>query len=163
LAHGYWHRPLTAGVAAASEATFPQNAIGAPDWKSTDMVRRTFEYLDELPPPQRRLLEALFIFVELATVVLAGRFRRFSKLPVEVRTAAIRRWRASRWLAFRLLGDAIKATMTMIYMSHPSVIRYIEEYRCCARPLDPLKIPVRELQAAREGAGAEPASRELGT
>jgi hypothetical protein len=150
LAQGYWHKRLTAGIAAASEATFPENDLGAPDWKSTEMVRRTFEYLDELPPPQQRLVKALFLFVELAAIVLAGRFRRFSKLPVKTRTGVIRRWRASRWLAFRVLGDAVKATTTMIYMSHPSVIRYIEEYRCCARPLDPLEIPLRELPAPQE-------------
>jgi len=150
LAQSYWHRRLTAGIAAASEATFPQNELGAPDWKSTEMVRRMFEYLDDLPPPQRRLVKALFLFVEVAAIVLAGRLCRFSKLPVEARTAVIRRWRASRWLAFRVLGDAVKATTTMIYMSHPSVIRYIEEYRCCARPLDPLEIPLRKLHAPQE-------------
>jgi hypothetical protein len=129
---------------------FPENDLGAPDWKSTEMVRRTFEYLDELPPPQRRLVKALFLFVELGAIALAGRFCRFSKLPAETRAGVVRRWRASHWLAFRVLGDAVKATTTMMYMSHPAVIRYIQEYRCCARPLDPLEIPLRELPAAQE-------------
>lgn len=131
------------GIRAVSEAAFPPNEIGAPDYQSTSMVDRTLEYIDELPPEQRRLLLALFIFVELAAVVLIFGFRRFSKIRRERRTEVIRRWRRSRLLPFRLLGDALKASTTMIYMSHPTVIEYIGEYRSCDNPTDPLQIERR--------------------
>lgn len=141
--HGFWMRIAIAGIAATSEATFPENDLGAPDWKSTEMVSRTLEYLDDLPPRQRRLLVALFAFVELGSALLLLRFSRFSKLPVRRRTQAIAFWRRSRFLLLRVLGDSIKATTTMMYMSHPSASAYVGEYRVCDRPLDRVKLPVR--------------------
>jgi hypothetical protein len=131
-------------IAALSEATFPENEISAPDWKSTCMVDRTVEYLGELPPAQRRLLLLLFLFVEYAALVLVFGFCRFSKLNPSRRTAVIRGWRRSRFFPLRMLGDAVKATTTMMYMSHPSVIEHIGEYRVCDWSSDPLKIAVRD-------------------
>jgi hypothetical protein len=140
---GFWAKRTVDGIAALSEATFPKNDLGAPDWESTRMVERTLEYLDELPPKQRRLVSLLYVFVELAAIFLVGGFRRFSKHSVERRSAVIRAWRQSRWLVFRVLGDAIKATTTMMYMSHPAVLAYIGEYRACAHPGDSVEIEVR--------------------
>ena len=131
-------------IAALSEATFPENDIDAPDWRSTKMVERTVEYLDELPPPQRRLLLALFLFIEYATPLLLLCFSRFSKLSAKRRTDSIRGWRRSSFFPFRVLGDSVKATTTMIYMSHPSVIAHIGEYRVCNWSSDPVKIDIRE-------------------
>jgi hypothetical protein len=139
----FWTRCAVSGIAAASEAAFPENTIGAPDFRSTDMVSRTLEYLEELPPDQHRLVKLLFVFVELAAVLLVFGFRRFSRIPMPRRTEVIRGWRRSRFLPLRLLGDALKATTTMMYMSHPSVIAHIGEYRSCDHPADELEIEVR--------------------
>ena len=119
LLEGFFMRRAVDAIEASSEALFPANAIGAPDYQATDMVRRTVEYLTLLPRPQRRLLLMLFIVVEFGTPVLTLGFRRFSRLPVERRELVVRNWRRSRFLSLRLLGDALKATMTMLYMSHP--------------------------------------------
>ena len=140
---GFWMRIATDGIAASSEAVFPENDLGAPDWKSTEMVARTLEYLDELPPRPRRLLVPLFVFVELAAAVLLLRFTRFSRLPVVRRTRAIRAWRRSPLLVVRVLGDSLKATTTMMFMSHPLVIEHLGEYRANERPLDRVKITAR--------------------
>lgn len=150
---GFWMRLAIAGLTATSEATFPENDLGAPDWKSTAMVARTLAYFDELPPRQRRLLVLLFVFTELAAGLLSWRLSRFSRLPVRHRTWAIHGFRRSRWMALRVLGDALKATTTMMYMSHPLAIEWIGEYRVCERPLDPVKIAVRPaaLGASSEG------------
>jgi hypothetical protein len=122
---GFFMRRAVDGIAASSEALFPANAIGAPDYRATDMVRRTLEYLTLLPRPQRRLLLTLFVVVELGTPVLTLGFRRFSRLPVERRELVVRHWRRSRFLPLRLLGDALKATTTMLYMSHPAALAYV--------------------------------------
>lgn len=137
---GFWHRRLLDGITALSEATFPVNDIGAPDWKSTDMVRRTLEYISELPPGQRRLISTLYVFVELGALLLVFGLRRFSKIPAARRTEIIRGWRRSDWALLRMLGDSIKAVTTMVYMSHPSVMKHVAEYRACPRPLDPVVI-----------------------
>ena len=119
---GFWMRLAMAGIAATSEATFPENDLGAPDWKSTAMVERTLEYFDELPPRQRRLLVLLFVFTELAAGLLSWRLSRFSRLPARHRTWAIHCFRRSELMLLRVLGDALKATATMMYMSHPLAI-----------------------------------------
>ncbi len=129
------------GIAACSEATFPENDFDAPDWKSTEMVQRTHEYLDELPPKSRRLLVLLFVAVEL--IALLFTLRRFSRLSVERRTEMVRGWRRSRRFLLRALGDSVKATTTMMYMSHPSVTAYIEEYRACDAPVREPPMEVR--------------------
>lgn len=147
--HGFWANRTVDGITALSEATFPKNDLGAPDWESTQMVQRTLEYLDDLPPKQRWLVSSLYLFVEVAAIFLVRGFRRFSKHTAERRSAIIRGWRQSGWLVFRVLGDAIKATTTMMYMSHPSVLAYIGEYRACAHPGDPVEIEVRRDALAR--------------
>lgn len=119
----------TDGLSSIAEAMFPANDVGAPDYVETDVVKRTLAYLDELPPKQARLILLLFIVVELAAPILCLSFRRFSRMQVERRTESIRKWRASKVLLLRLLGDAVKAQMTMMYMSHPRVTAFIGERR----------------------------------
>ena len=138
------HRRLEDGIRGSAEVLFPENDLGAPDWRGTDLVARTFSYLGELPPPQRRLLVLLFMVVELVapTLFFVG-FGRFSRLSVERRTNAIRRWRGSRLYLLKVLGDALKAVMTMMYAAHPSVVRYMGMYAVCDHPNDPSGIEVR--------------------
>jgi hypothetical protein len=85
----------------------------------------------------------LFFVVELLGGLLVLRLRRFSGLPMRRRTQALASWRSSPLFVLRVLGDSLKATTTMMFMSHPSAIDYIGEYRACERPLDPVKIRVR--------------------
>jgi hypothetical protein len=119
--------PAIAGLTAVAEAMFPANAYGAPDWREAEVVARTLLYLEELPPMPRRLLLALFTAVELSAPVFIGGRSRFSRLPVGKRAEAIRAMQASQFSPKRLIGDALKATMTMMYVSHPKVMAYIGE------------------------------------
>jgi hypothetical protein len=135
-------RLLIRSITATCEALFPSNTLGAPDWQTTEMVPRMLEYLQELPVRQRRLLKALFILVEVSAALLVFGFRRFSKLSPERRAAAVRRWRRSRFIPLRIIGDALKATTTVIYMSHPRALAYVGAYTPCTRPADPLELRV---------------------
>jgi hypothetical protein len=141
---GFFERRALDGLEAVAEALFPQNDYGAPDFKATELVRRTVEYMDVLPRDKRRLLVALFALTELAAPLLVPGFSRFSRLTVQVREEAVRRFRKSRFLPVRLLGDALKATTTLIYMSHPLALSYVGAYSTCARPLDPMMLPFRD-------------------
>jgi hypothetical protein len=136
MADGFWIRRANDGITATAEALFPENDFGAPDWKDTDLVKRMRAYLDVLPRPQRRLLLLLYVVVELVAPLFVPAFGRFSRMPAERRTEAIRGWRRARFILFRYLGDALKASMTMMYMSHPKVSAYIGEHKSCARPAD---------------------------
>jgi hypothetical protein len=117
-------------IAAASEALFPKNDLGAPDFESADIANRLESLIAAYPPPQKRLVRLLFIFLELGAPLLLGlRFSRFSKLSIDARTELIRRFRASSIYPIRLIGDAVKGVLTMIYMSHPSVLRFMGDTR----------------------------------
>ncbi len=141
------------GARGVAEALFPENDYGAPDFRTTDLVRRLFDYMGELPPRQRRLLVTLFVFIELLAPFLVPGLGRFSKLPIARRERAVRRFRRSRLFLLRVLGDALKATTTLIYMSHPAALAYVGMYSGCARPEDPLPVEVRRAQPAdRTGA-----------
>lgn len=124
-------RFIVAGLAAAAEAMFPANDFGAPDFRDTEIVARTLEYLAALPSTQRRLIRLLFVFVELAAPILCGGFSRFSRMSIARREAAVRGFRTSRFQLLRLLGDALKATLTMMYMSHPLALAYVGEKTEC--------------------------------
>ena len=133
----FLQRYAEAGLSAAAEALFPVNDLGAPDYRTTDVVARMRSYLLLLPARQRRLLLSLFAFVELGAPLLLLRPGRFSRLPVGTREQAIRRFRASSFLPMRVIGDALKASMTMIYMSHPAALAHVGAFNGCGRALDP--------------------------
>lgn len=133
----------TDGLTAMAEVVMPENDFGAPDWRSTSIVPRTFEYLDELPPRSRAMLLLLFVGVELGAPFLLFCFSRFSCLSKERRLRAIEGWANSRFLAFTLIGDSIKAVLVMMYLSHPSVSDYMGEYKTCSQPEDPLEMLIR--------------------
>jgi hypothetical protein len=142
------------GIAATAEALFPANDYGAPDYRATELVPRMLAYLDDLPAKQRRMILALYVLVELLAPVLVLCTCRFSKLPVARREAAVRDFRRSRLLPLRLIGDALKATTTIIYMSHPSALAHIGMYSACEHPDDPLTVAVR--RGALPGEGSVP-------
>jgi hypothetical protein len=124
-------RYADAGLLATAEALFPVNSLGAPDYRTTEIVARMQEYWALLPGRQRRLLLSLFALVELAAPLLLLRFRRFSRLPVERREQAVRSWRASPYMPLRIVGDALKATTTMMYMSHPAALAHVGAFHGC--------------------------------
>ncbi|MCK6551595.1 hypothetical protein L6R52_37530 [Myxococcota bacterium] len=129
-------RAAERGLASSAEALFPENALGAPDWRATDLVARTKSYVALLPPKQARLVVALFAVTEWLVPVLGARLGRFSRLDAEVRRALVRRLRASRRYGLKLLGDSIKAVLTMTYLSHPLVMRHLGQYGACPAPAD---------------------------
>jgi len=138
----FFKNRATDGLSAMAEVVLPENDFGAPDWKETHIVSRTFEYLEELPARSRKLILLLMIGVELAAPVLLLCFSRFSKLSKERRLRAIEGWSQSRFLAFSLIGDSIKAVLVMMYLSHPKVSEYMGEYKNCAQPEDPMQMPI---------------------
>jgi hypothetical protein len=128
------------GIASASEALFPENDLGAPTWKSTAMVERTLDWMNELEPGQRRLVTLLFIAVELGSILRIG--RRFSRASVERRTSLVRAWRKSAFYPLKIVGESIKGALSMIYLSHADVLAYMGAYAVCAHPNDPLQLNV---------------------
>lgn len=143
-ANGFWMRRTADGIGATSEVMFPTNPHGAPDWQQTQMVERTVDYLGELPPPMRRLLMFMFVVIELGAPLLLAGPRRFSKLSRERRLKVLLSWRGSWFFPHKMLADALKAQLCMMYLSHPAVQKHIEAWKACSRENDPLGLPIRE-------------------
>lgn len=118
-------RQALVGFAACAEALFPENDYGAPDWRATDMVARGETWWLTMPPAARKMVIAMFAAIEVGAPLLKPGFRRFSRLPPEERRALVTRWRSSALMPLRFLGDAVKSSMTMIYLSHPLAMAYI--------------------------------------
>lgn len=125
------------------EALFPPNTVGAPDHQHARVAERLRAYLDEVPATHRRLVTLLFVFVEWAPPWVALYPRRYSKLSLASRQRLIRRWRASALYPLRMIGEAVKGLGTMIYCSHPDVLRYMGVYTVSPRDWDPLTIEAR--------------------
>ncbi len=129
---GFLRNRAKDAIRAASEALFPKNAIGAPDFLEAEVEQRTWAYLELLPTTQRNLITMLFLFVELFAPMIALKLGRYSKLSLEARCEVVRRFRASNNYLVKLIGDSVKAVLTMIYMAHPSVVRHIGQFSACA-------------------------------
>jgi hypothetical protein len=138
--HGFWMRRAIDAIGATGEAMFPENDLGAPTWKDADVVGRTLEWMDELALPQRRLVMLLFVAVELGSLILLG--RRFSRAARARREDAIRRWRRSPFFPLKVVGESLKGTLSMIYLSHPDVLSYMGAFAVCEHPNDPLRMNV---------------------
>ena len=130
-------------LVAAMEALFPPNTVGAPDHQQARVAERLRAYLEEVPASHRRLVTLLFVFVEWAPPWVALYPRRYSKLSVASRQRLIRRWRGSALYPLRMIGDALKGLGTMIYCSHPDVLRYMGMYTVSPRDWDPLTVEAR--------------------
>lgn len=139
----WWMRFVVDGLTATAEALYPKNDLGAPDWESVQLVPRCLHWLEELPARQRNQLYLLFGAVELAAPLLTLSLRRFSRMSVARREATVRRWRASSLLPLKLIADSLKATTSMMYLSHPEALAYIGMYKACHRPGDPLQVEIR--------------------
>lgn len=123
---------------------FPGDDDGAPDWRQTQMVERTMSYIASLPTRMRRLVMLMYVAIELLAPVLFVGFGRFSRISAARRDRAMQRWRRSPLPHHRLLADALKAQLCMMYLSHPAVQAYIGAFKPCPHPNDPLNLPVRE-------------------
>ena len=142
ISHPWWSRLARPGLRAAAEAMFPPNDLDLPDWRGARLVERTVAYWAELPAHQRRLLVLLYTAIHVLPPLLLCAPLPFGWLSPERRAAVVRRWRGSRIYPVRLLGDAIKATLTMIYMTHPQVLAAMGVTTACAHPNDPLTLGV---------------------
>jgi len=146
------------GFAAACEALFPDNDVGAPTWRDTDMVARAAQLWDELPPYSRLTLEGLYAALELGGAALVPRIGALSGIPVEARFAMLDRMRRSRLWPLRFVAEAVKSSTTMVYLSHPLALRYIgaERSSCDAPAAVTRNSPFGDLMTPAPASAAAP-------
>ncbi len=122
----WFDRTWRRGMVASAEALFPEWPGGI-DFRQADVIARTEAYVLGLPPTQSPLVQLMFLALEILTPVLSPIGPRFSRRPVQVRLRMIEHWREGWFLPTRLLGDAVRATMVMVYFSHPTVMAVFGE------------------------------------
>jgi len=135
-----WH----SGLRSSAEALYPPDPGGAPDAVSTDLVARALGYIRRLPPTQRFLLPLLFFGVELLPLLLAPWAGRMSRRSPQARRELVTAWRDSKLFPLRSFGDAARASLQMVYLSHPSVVRHLGEYKTVRYPEDTFDMPVHD-------------------
>lgn len=128
-------RSAARAIDGASEALFPLNELGAPDYLHTQLPSRVWRYIQAVPPSYRRLLVLLFFFLEWWPC-LSLRPSRYSRLSRPQRLALVAGLRASPWYPLRLVGDSVKGVLTMMYCSDPAVLRYMGVYTVSPREGD---------------------------
>ena len=133
---------IRSGIQGAAEVLFPENDFGAPDWRSTDMVQRTVDYLFELPPHRSQVVSALFVAADVMLPPALRDIRQLPKVPLAKRMAAFERWYDEPYSAMGQVVGALKATLSMVYFNHPDVVRYIGTVKPCDRPWDHYKVDV---------------------
>ena len=131
---GIFPQLVADGVAAAAEVICPDNELGAPTWYETDIIERTLAYLESLPPQNGLMLKAMFFFAELSPTILSAQRSRLSRLDPDIRLDYLRSLRHSPFYYLRILGDAVKAVMTMMYLSHPDALAYVGHFKACQKP-----------------------------
>lgn len=120
-------RREAAFVAAAAEALFPRGGAVPPSGLDAGVPAWCDRWLDALPPATRRLVRALFVLVEHATLVFPAPgwdgWRRFSALDAERRGAVLEGWRTSRFFLRRLVFTSLRAIVTQGYFADAAVLR----------------------------------------
>ena len=128
-------RPIARrGFIACVQAAFPEGHGNNPDWRMTECDTRFEPWLDALPPETRFVIEALYTTVELGGGILGARPLPFSLMPVQRRAEIINYWRSSHIVPLRFLGDAIKSSTAMLYMSHPLAMQRAGVTSACDHP-----------------------------
>jgi hypothetical protein len=120
-------RREVAFVAAAAEALFPRGGAVEPSGLDAGIPLWCDRWLAALPSATRRLVRALFVLVEHATLVFpapgSGGWRRFSALDAERRASALEGWRTSRFFLRRIVFTSLRAIVTQGYFADPAVLR----------------------------------------
>jgi hypothetical protein len=150
---------MRSGIAGTAEVLYPVNTFGAPNWLDADVVARTVQYLEELPPHRGQLVGGLFVAANVVLPALMGARPGLPYVPLEKRQEAFARWYSEPFSAMGQFVGALKATLSMSYFGHPSVVSYIGTRKVCERPWDEYKVDVdvdflvRHNERVAKGAG----------
>lgn len=120
-------RGEAAFVTAAAETLFPPHDRLPLDGRAADLPAYADDYLAGLPVRQQRLIRALFLLFEHATLVFPprgiGAFRRFSSTTPEQRRVYLESWARSRLAVRRMALAALKAVLILGYVGREANLR----------------------------------------
>lgn len=118
--HACLSRGEAAFLTAAAETLFPPDPGLPLDGRAADLPGYADEYLAVLPARQRRLIRALLVLFEQATLIFpargVGAFRRFSSMAPAQRKTYLEGWANSRLYLRTMAFDALKAVLILGYL-----------------------------------------------
>lgn len=116
-------------IEATSDVMFPPGGAIPVSGRETDLPGYVDRFLATLDRPLRWQIRALMLLVEHATLFFPapgrGGFGRFSSLSEDQRTAVLTGWSESAFFLRQLLFTALRAVLTMGYLGHPDVMRFL--------------------------------------
>ena len=114
---------------ATADVMFPSGGAIPLSGQEADLPGYVDRFLASLRPRLRWQIRALFMLVEQATIFFPAPgitgFRRFSSLGRKQRIAVLQGWTESRFFIRPLLFMALRAVLTMGYLGHPDVMRFL--------------------------------------
>lgn len=117
-------------IESATEVLFPAGGAVPQSGSDADVAGYTDSLVAEQPRRLRVLMRLLFFLLEHGTLIFPPtgdwgfrRFRRFTRLGLEARTAYLQGWHRSRTAPRRLVFTSLRAILTMGYLGHPGVLR----------------------------------------
>jgi hypothetical protein len=131
-------------ISGCAEIIYPKNNFGAPDWETVEITNRCADYLMQLPFKQRKRIYLVFLVFEYVFPLLFLKYKRFTKLSATNRQKIFNSLHNSKLYIFRLLFDAVKGILSMIYFSSPEVLLYIRYYKKCFNPDDSFEVRIKD-------------------
>jgi len=123
------NRAEAALLDSVAEAMFPPGGHIEASGLEADLPGYVDRWMAASQARIRALMHALFFLIEHATVIFPapgpwGR-RRYSKLSLDQRVAALEGWSRSRLHLRRLVFVSLRSILTMGYFAHPPVLRQL--------------------------------------
>jgi hypothetical protein len=145
---------------ATADVMFPSAGAIPVSGRESDLPGYVDRFLTSLRPRLRWQIRALFMLVEQATIFFPAPgitgFRRFSSLGRKQRIAVLQGWTESRFFIRPLLFTALRAVLTMGYLGHPEVMRFLN-----VAPFD-FESPICEADLLFPSIGMHPDDNPLG-
>ncbi len=146
-------------VESAAEVFFPSNGAIPVSGLETDLPGYVDRLLSALDARLRWQIRLLLVAVEHTTLLIPAPglfgFRRFSSLSFEAREAVFQRWSKSRYFVRQLIFSAFRSILTLGYLGHPDVMRYLR-----VAPLD-FETPIVEADLLYPPIGQHPDAMRL--
>lgn len=93
-----------------------------PGFEETEIERRMVLYIEALPPEQSPMVALLYVLVEYLAWFVAPWKGRLSRRSIPDRVHLVEAWRESWIWPLQVVGDALRASLCMVYFSHPAVM-----------------------------------------
>ncbi len=98
-----------------SEVIIPPSGEGDRGASGDDFKERAKEFFDNMPPQAHITFSLICLLIDINSMIRY--MKPFSKLPVEKREEILRRWERSKIMQKRVMFNAIKGLVSLIFMS----------------------------------------------